>query len=259
MTRPGLVVVDALTLGGQPALMAAPAAAGDAALPIVVVYHGFTRSKELDSHLAVALAQAGLRAVMPEADGHGERHDGDDAARVRRFWSIVRSSIDELPALRADLRLRGLLALDPQGQDRLGVAGLSMGGFIALGCLALHTGLHAGVSWMGSGHYLDLARTLYPPLGRYDAATAAAHEAAMAPLAALDPCRSLHQLGATPLLLWHGVRDEIVPFTESARLHAEMVRQGVAGRLQFVADPLATHKLNVPAVAAGVDFLKGHL
>jgi fermentation-respiration switch protein FrsA (DUF1100 family) len=245
------IIVEQVRLGGWPALHAAPAERLDAPLPTVWVYHGFTRDKELDSNLAVMLAQAGLRAVLPEVDGHGERFNGDSLARRLRFWNIVRGCIDEWPQLQAEVAARGWI--DP---GRVAVAGLSMGGFVALGALARHATLRAGVSWMGSGYFLDLARTLYPPLGHYDASTAAAHEAHMASLAPYDPSARLERLADRPLLLWHGVRDEVVPFHESARLHAQLVRRGGAHRLEFLADPEAAHKLNAAGVRAGVDFLR---
>ena len=248
MTR--ILVEDAL-IAGIPTLHAAPADRFDAPLPTVLVCHGFTRSKELDSNLAVMLAQAGLRAVLPEADGHGARFDGDAAQRLTRFWDILRCCIDELPQLRDDLQARGLV-----DTGRIAVAGLSMGGFVALGGLARHDWLRAGVSWMGSGHFLDLARTLYPPLGAYTPSTAAGHEARMAPLADYDPSARLDRLARRPLLLWHGVRDEIVPFSESARLHAALVQKGLAQHLEFIADPNATHKLPDAGARAGVDFLR---
>ena len=77
-------------------------------------------------------ARAGLRVVMPEADGHGERFDGDATARLLRFWDIVRGCIDEMSAIREDLEDRRLVK-----DGRIGVAGLSMGGFVALGLARL--------------------------------------------------------------------------------------------------------------------------
>lgn len=248
------VLIEDQRIGGQPALHACPLAQADAPLPTVLVYHGFTRSKELDCNLALMLARAGLRVVMPEADGHGERFDGDAAARQRRFWHILRSSLDELPALRADLQARGWIA-----DGRLGVAGLSMGGFVALGALARFDWLRVGVSWMGAAHFHDISRTVHPPLGRCDAQTAAAHEACMAQLHPVEPGQCLDRLATRPLLLWHGERDEVVPFSESARLHAEMRRRGLADRLELVAEPVATHKLTQAGAEAGVRFLERQL
>lgn len=243
------VLVRSHTLAGIPVLHAAPAAHWDAPLPTVLLYHGFTRSKELDSNLACMLAQVGLRAVMPEAEGHGARFDGDSAGRLRRFWDIVRCSIDELPALRTALVTRGWTA-----DDQVAVAGLSMGGFIALGALARHEGLRAGVSWMGSGRYLELSHTLYPPLGPN--ADHTAHAAAMAGLAQYDPWCQLERLARQPLLLWHGRNDEIVPCAESADLQQRLQAHNLDAQLEFVVDDQAGHKLNEAGARCGVHFLK---
>lgn len=251
MTAMARILIEETRFGGQPALHAAPADRIDAPLPTVLVHHGFTRSKELDSNLAFMFARAGFRVVMPEADGHGERFDGDAQGRLLRFWDILRGSIDELPALREDLLARGLVQ-----HERLAIAGLSMGGFQALGALARYEWLRAGVSWMGSAYYLDLARTLYPPAGTYGPDTADRHETHMVRLCLHDPSTMLERLADRPLLLWHGMRDDVVPFSESARLHAQMVRRGLARQLEFIADPNATHKLPLAGAQAGVDFLR---
>lgn len=245
------ILIEDERLGGWPALHACPLTQADQPLPTVVVYHGFTRSKEHDSNLACMLAQAGFRVIMPEADGHGERFDGDAASRPLRFWDILRSCIDELAPIHQELLQRGWV-LD----GRIAVAGLSMGGFVTLGALVRYPWLQAGVSWMGSAYFQDLARTLYPPQGAYNEQTADRHESHMVRMCLYDPSTQLERLANRPLLLWHGVRDEVVPFSESARLHAQLVRQGLAQQVQLMADPNATHKLPVGGAQAGVDFLR---
>lgn len=244
------ILIEEGRFGGLPGLHACPLDLAEAPLPTVIVWHGFTRSKEIDSNLAYMFAHAGLRVLMPEADGHGERLNRNPAAKPKNFWEILRSCIDEMPTLRDALMQRGLV------QDgRIAVAGLSMGGFAALGALARYEWLCAGVSWMGSAYFLDLARTLHPPMQRYDASTADNHESHMLRLNLLDPSTTMERLANRPLLLWHGVRDEVVPFSESARLYADMVKQGLAERLEFVVDPQASHKLPMAGALAGVNFL----
>lgn len=245
------ILIEEERFGGWSALHACPLELAGQPLPTVVVYHGFTRSKEHDSNLAYMLAHAGFRVVMPEAEGHGERFDGDAAGRLLKFWDILKSCIDELPTIRQELLDRQLVL-----NDRIGVAGLSMGGFVTLGALSKYPWLKAGVSWMGSAYFLDLARTLYPPLGIYNEQTADRHESHMARMCLYDPSTQLERMSDRPLLLWHGMRDEVVPFSESARLHAELVKQGIAKHVQLIADANATHKLPVGGAQAGVDFLR---
>lgn len=62
--------------------------------------HGCCFSKKLSSFFTLMLVRAGCWVVMPEAHGYGARFDGDDTARLGRFWKILKQVIDELPAVR---------------------------------------------------------------------------------------------------------------------------------------------------------------
>jgi alpha-beta hydrolase superfamily lysophospholipase len=86
-------------------------------------WHGYLSSKEVYAWAAVALAQAGFRVIMPDAQAHGSRFTGDHAWRLSHFWEILRSNIDELPQLEAALHARGWVE-----KGCFSVAGASMGG-----------------------------------------------------------------------------------------------------------------------------------
>lgn len=103
--------------------------------------------------------RGGFRVVLPDADLHGERFDGNEQRRLASFWEILKRNIDELPALKAQFEQRGLIA-----DGRIGVAGASMGGMTTLGCFARYPWVNAAASLMGSGYYTSLAQTLFPPL-----------------------------------------------------------------------------------------------
>ncbi|MGV8577354.1 esterase, partial [Pseudomonas aeruginosa] len=137
---------------------AVPAGQYHRPLPTVFFCHGYTSSKEVYAYFAYALARAGFRVVLPDADRHGERFDGDEARRLATFWEILRSNIDELPQIKAHFERLGLIA-----DGRIGVAGASMGGMTALGAFARFPWVRAAASLMGSGYYRSLAQTLYPP------------------------------------------------------------------------------------------------
>lgn len=87
------------------------------------------------SYFGYAFAAAGFRVLLPEADMHGSRYDGDERRRLAHFWDILKSNIDELPSL-YDHFLRAGLILD----GRVGVAGASLGGMTALGAKARYPG-----------------------------------------------------------------------------------------------------------------------
>lgn len=223
-------------------------------LPTVFLYHGFTSSKELYSYLAFMLAQAGFRVIAPEALDHGSRFDGDETGRTRRFWAILKTSIDELPQLHGHYVGRGLVA-----GDRVGVMGASMGGYTALGCMARYPWVKAVCSYMGSAYFRDSSQHLYPPLGHVDAGNVAEHARCMQALADYEPSAQLEKLADRPLMVWHGGQDERVPFAESERLVSELNTRGLTQNLRFIPEPLATHKISVKAAEAGVAFFQEKL
>ncbi len=73
-------------------------------------FHGYSSSKEISAFFGYMLAMKGIRAILPEADMHGERFDGNDAMRLRGFWQLLKKSIDELELYRAFYVERGLMA-----------------------------------------------------------------------------------------------------------------------------------------------------
>jgi fermentation-respiration switch protein FrsA (DUF1100 family) len=242
------------TIEGIPAIHAAPEARMNHPLPTIFFFHGYRSSKELSSFFGYMLATAGFRVILPEAPMHGSRFDGDDAVRLGSFWDILKRSIDELPLYRNHYEAKGLIA-----DGRVGVGGTSMGGFAALGCMARYNWIRAVASYMGSGYYLDLSRTLYPPLGTFNADTEVPHAKRMAPLATYDISHQLERLADRPLFVWHGERDDTVPFAESTRLQADLAARGLTANLEFMGDPVEGHKVPMHAASAGVKFFSSHL
>lgn len=236
-----MIEIDTDRLADISVLHAVPAGQKDRPLPTLIFYHGFTSSKMVYSYFAVALAQAGLRVIMPDAVEHGERFSGDAEGRLGRFWQILQHNFEEFPALAAGLEARGLVA-----DGRLGVGGASMGGMTALGLLARHSALRCGASLMGSGYYTTLARTLFPPAGDIHQTTAA--------LAAYDVGHQLANLATRPLLLWHGEQDDVVPAQESHRLQQALRLQGLDENLRCEWQQGVRHRITPEALACTVDF-----
>lgn len=146
-------------VGDIEVIHAVPAGGYASPLPTLFFYHGYTSSKEVYSYFGYALALAGFRVVLPDALMHGARFDGDEQRRLLHFWDILRQNIDELPALYAHYRQQGQI----DGR-RVGVCGASMGGMTAPGALARFDWLMSAAALMGSGDYMRLSRTLFPPV-----------------------------------------------------------------------------------------------
>ena len=208
-----MIALEMRNLGGGEILHACPQESLNKPLPCIVFYHGFTSSKLVYSYFAVALAEAGFRVIMPDAPDHGSRFSGDAARRLNQFWQILLQSMQEFTTLRAAIAEEKWL-LD----DRLAVGGASMGAMTALGITARHPTVRCTASMMGSGYFTSLARSLFPPLIPETAAQQNEFNNIVAPLAEWEATNHLEQLGDRPLLLWHGLDDDVVPADESLRL-----------------------------------------
>jgi len=236
--------------------------------PAVVYYHGVTQSKDayVDTHpLARRLTDAGFVVAIPDAPGHGERPSGATLiARLREslpheFCLDVEQAADESPTLLDWLASR----LDVDG-GRLGVVGVSMGGFTAAVVAArARDRLRAAVCVAGSA---DLPRCLAetdsiapgkwgPPDRSLDGETRAR-------IARIDPLGYPEQYAPLPLLVLHGDRDTWNPCATSERF-AAAVQPGYAAhpeafRLTIV--PAAPHwPPNPTIVQEAVEWLRYHV
>ncbi|XPE51979.1 prolyl oligopeptidase family serine peptidase [Shigella flexneri] len=102
--------------------------------------------------------------------------------------------------------------------DRLAVGGASMGAMTALGITARHPTVKCTASMMGSGYFTSLARSLFPPLIPETAAQQMNSITLSRRWQSGKRQSHLEQLGDRPLLLWHGLDDDVVPADESLRL-----------------------------------------
>ncbi|MFK3841980.1 esterase [Serratia sp. NPDC087055] len=238
--------------GNIAVIHAVPAGQYHQPLPTIFFYHGYTSSKEVYAYFGYALAKAGFRVVLPDADFHGERFDGDEQKRLSRFWEILRSNIDELPALKAHFEQRGLIA-----EGRIGVAGASMGGMTTLGSFARYPWVKAAASLMGAGYYTSLAQTLFPPLDEQGSPlTANGFEARIAVLADYGLEHQLEKIADRPLLLWHGEADDLVPVAESLRLATELRQSGWDQQLTLLTEPDVKHRITPQALSVTADFFR---
>ncbi|HEJ9097108.1 TPA: esterase [Serratia odorifera] len=234
---------------------AVPAGQYQQPLPTVFFYHGYTSSKEVYAYFGYALAKAGFRVILPDADLHGERYHGDAAQRLAHFWEILRRNIDELPALKAHFAERGVI-----DGTRIGVAGASMGGMTTLGALTRYPWIAAAASLMGAGYFTSLSQTLFPPLDeRGQVLSPTRHAERVAPLADYGVEHQLETLSGRPLLLWHGEADDLVPASQSLRLAQALRERGWDQRLTLDTEPGVAHRITPAALAATVAFFTHNL
>jgi fermentation-respiration switch protein FrsA (DUF1100 family) len=120
---------------------------GDAPTGIVVFYHGWTSTKELQSVRGHFLASYGYAVLIPEAINHGERgvinYDDGDRSYVA-FWQTILQNVREAPVIEAYCR-----CWLPQAP--LAVMGHSMGAFTTMGVMTHYPAFQTAVAMNGSG------------------------------------------------------------------------------------------------------------
>ena len=243
-----MIELEIRQFGDHESVHAVPAGKLSQPLPVVIFYHGFTSSKLVYSYFAVALAQAGFRVVMPDAPDHGARFTGDEQARQGQFWPILHGNLTEFAALRDGLYQARLVA-----DERLAVAGASMGGMTALGIMARHPEVKCVASLMGSGYFTSLAPTLFPPQ------PSASFAEMVSPLADWEVTTRLPRLADRPLLLWHGEEDDVVPAAETFRLQQALRHEGLDKNLTCLWEAGVKHRITPTALDATVAFFRQHL
>lgn len=119
----------------------------------VLLYHGLRMGSDSLEREGKWLASAGFTAILPDAPHHGARHSDvvghmPDALTLdghRVLMRILREARDEIPRL-VDYAFS-------QGHEKVAVAGVSMGGFIALAAGAFEPRLAAIVSILGTPNW----------------------------------------------------------------------------------------------------------
>ncbi len=125
----------------------------------ILVFHGFGAEIAAQTKELLSLAEAGFLAVGVDAVGHGARRFPDFEARFggggRRcegpFLEVVTRSAAEVPSL-----IDALIETEGARLDRIGIAGISMGGYIAYAAalsetrISAMTPVLASPEWPGS-------------------------------------------------------------------------------------------------------------
>lgn len=181
--------MERLRLGPAPAIAFHPR--GDAR-GAVLLYHPLGADKSLLVAELEALARAGLHAFGVDAIAHGDRRPPDAWERFRAdpigaFLAVVTATADEVPEVVDAVAARGWA---PGG--RLGIGGISLGGFVAYGAVARERRLAAAACLSASPAWGPDARSPHLHPDRFYPAAllsvTGAEDATVPP----GPARALH-------------------------------------------------------------------
>ncbi|WP_227395774.1 alpha/beta fold hydrolase [Jeotgalibacillus aurantiacus] len=233
---------------------------GDEKRPAVIFIHGFMSAKEHNLHYAYLLAEKGFRVILPDAPYHGERSDGsDEMVMSTRFWQIVIRMIEELKVLKEKLLFDGLT-----DENKIGVAGTSMGGISTLGALKKYDWIHTGVSLMGSPAYVGFAKAQIQHFEKNGFKLPMSEEEIDEQLQVLEEYDlSLHpdRLQNRPLLFWHGKADTVVPFEPTYAFFKSIYPSYSKNpdHLRFIAEETEGHKVTRKGLLETVKWFDRHM
>jgi hypothetical protein len=217
--------METLDLAGAPAIAAyadTPRAAAERGT--VLVYHAVGGDKSVHADDLERLASAGFLAIGVDAVGHGDRAWADAWERLRAGWQramleVVTETAAEVPALLDELEERGWAA-----PGRVGVAGISLGGFVAYGAAIVDRRIAAAVAITASPSWGEDPRS---------------------------PVRHPDRFFPVALLSITAGADPIVPARDARELHLSLAPRYATApeRLRLLELAGETHRLHEEALA----------
>lgn len=242
---------------GIPTLEVVPEEMEGKPLACVLYFHGFTSAKEHNLPFAYMLAERGYRVLLPDSKHHGERYVKMSEEDLQlSFWTIVHQNIQEGEILHEYLQEYNLLL-----NNRIGVAGTSMGGITASSMLTTYDWIQAIAVFMGTAKTTTYAKrqleqvknsgVLLPEKDTKEILQA---------IEATDLSKHLDKMNGKPVYMWHGEKDAVIPFTLAEEFY-ERVNQEEKNNMQIVfeQDENAGHKVSRKAFLTGADWIQQNL
>lgn len=245
-------------IGNIPSLVVVDAEKKQEALPVVIFFHGFTSAKEHNLPIAFLLAEKGYRVILPDSELHGEREIEISALKKQiSFWDIVLKNVKELNEIKQSLEEADLIL-----NNRIGVAGTSMGGISTTAALTQYDWIKSAVVLMGSPQITTFAKTLVTSFKKEGdiPVTDEQIEALYDELKRCDLSLQPEKLNERPLLFWHGQKDSVVPFDHSYTFYDD-VKNNYKNKddIQFIREKNTDHKVSRAAILELVKWFEKHL
>lgn len=170
----------------------------------IILYHGWSSSKETQRMRGFILSSAGYRVVIPDAIHHGERNALSDYSfdKGDELWASIFNSIDEW-----DILIDGLIEKYGVNKDKIGVIGNSMGGITAGGVYSRNKYIKAlivlngSMAWENTNNLIkdEINITMTEKLKDIEAK-----------IKEIDPIENTELLVNRPILLLHGDCDTTI-------------------------------------------------
>lgn len=253
-----MISVQTKKIASIPSLIVTKTKQLDQPLPLFVYFHGFTSAKEHNLPIAYLLAQEGYRVVLPDSHYHGAREKGvSESKRHLSFFEIVLNNVAELELIRDYFATKELIA-----DDRIGIAGTSMGGITTAAALTKYEWIKAAGIFMGSPQLTKFAQRVINRMKQADELPVSdeAINDLYEQLEQYDLSKQISLLNERPLFMWHGEADSVVPFEDTYQFYHQVKdHYENKGMLKFVPEKDTDHKVSRFAILEAVKWFKKHL
>lgn len=249
-----MISIKREVISNIPCLIVVPSEKRNEVLPLVIYYHGFNGEKEASLTIAYKMALNNQRVVLPDSLYHGERQDSiTQTEKELAFWEIVMQNIEDIALIRAFF-LNGNLV----SENKIGVAGTSMGGITTYGALTKYDWISAAAVVMGTPNMTSYAQLL---IDRVNAAhpntiPETTIKEAMKMLKPLDLSLHPEAINNRPLLAWHGEKDDVIPLSQSTEFFNDL---GSNPNYRLVEEAKRMHHVSRLAVEETVAWFAKHL
>ena len=204
------IIIRKRTLGTIPLLEVVSSEQRNVLLPLIIYYHGWQSSKELNLTQARYLAQKGFRVLLPDAMNHGERKQPVSRIPALTFWQSIQTNLFEFSFIIDHFQKIGLVG------DVIGVGGTSMGGITTCALMTHHPEIKAAACLMGSPKLVAYQERLVQYSRKAKRYLPQVQDELLNWIPNYDLSLHPETLEGRSLFIWHGKQDEVVPYQDVA-------------------------------------------
>lgn len=236
-------------IGTIPVLEVVPRDCRNKALPLIIYYHGWQSSKELTLTQARQLARLNCRVIMPDAMNHGERKRPVSKIPSHTFWESIHSNLIEFSYILSYMSEPQMIL-----KNQVAVGGVSMGGITTCALLTHHPEIKAAACVMGSPKLVAYRERIASHVRESGYYFPDDYQDLFAWQEAYDLSLHPETINGRPFLIWHGIRDTVVPYNHVEEF-AEENRQ--LENIIFIKDDI-DHLVNPSTMQKVTNFFEEH-
>lgn len=227
-------------------------------LPTVIFMHGLTANKSVDINKGIMLAEEGFCTIVLDLRNHGERieYDDNDPTEVKqdeeskknRWLNVLLETSKDV------LKIIDLTESDDRiDSERIGMSGVSMGGFITFTCITLDKRIKAAAPLVASPEWLSFSDVFW--LGEYrDSET-------LEKVRLFEPLQNYIKIPPTPLLVQNSIEDSYVKIEGARELYSRLkpLYSEFPERYKSIEYPNLKHATNPEMIQNMIDWFKKYL